>query len=266
MDSGVLTLRQQRERDFYNQYARTHADTTVVLDPIRRRERRPWNSYWHCFELVQAQFRPGHRLLDLGCGWGSNTVVFAAIGYDVDAIDISEANLQAARRVASEHGVADRIRFHLMPAERLTFHRGSFDVVAGIDILHHVDIAGALHQCHRVLAPRGAAFFHEPIWSGGFDRLRNTAIARRALPNTVSLDRHITHDERKLDGADLALVTEVFPQCRLDRFRVLARLTALLPRHARALQKLDWQLKHLPGYESLCGTVVMALENGGAAA
>jgi 2-polyprenyl-3-methyl-5-hydroxy-6-metoxy-1,4-benzoquinol methylase len=221
----------------------------------------PWNSYWHLFALVRDRFRPGSRLLDFGCGWGSNTVVFAKIGYSVDAFDISERNLDVARRLAVQHGVADRIAFHLMQAERLAFPSHSFDVVAGVDILHHVRIDDAVRECRRVLEHDGVAFFHEPVSNALVDGLRNTALARRVVPNTASFDRHITSDERKLDRRDLAVIRRTFPRSRFDRFRVLARLAALAPDREPMLQKLDWRLSAIPGYRSLAGALVMTLEN-----
>src|SRR4051794_13115205 len=110
----ALTPRQQREREFYNCYSQDRCDRRVILDPILGNETRPWNSYWHFFELVRGRFRPGARLLDFGCGWGSNTILFARIGYEVDGFDISEGNLAVAERLAEEHGVAGRVRLHRM--------------------------------------------------------------------------------------------------------------------------------------------------------
>jgi 2-polyprenyl-3-methyl-5-hydroxy-6-metoxy-1,4-benzoquinol methylase len=256
----ALTPRQQREREFYNRYADGYCDRRVILDPILGHELRPWNSYWHFFQLVKDRFRQGARLLDFGCGWGSNTVLFAKLGYEVDAFDISEGNLEVARNLAAEHGVAGRARLHLMPAERLDFPDESFDVVAGIDILHHVQVEPALRECRRVLRPGGAAFFHEPVSNFLFDTVRNTWLVRRLVPNRASLDRHITHDERKLDRADVRAIRRVFPSCRFDRFRVLSRLVVLFPRRETLLQKLDLRLAKLPGYRALSGTVVMTLE------
>lgn len=256
----ALTPRQQREREFYNRYACEYSDKRVILDPILGKEQRPWNSYWHFFQCVKDRFRPGHRLLDFGCGWGSNTILFARIGYEVDAFDISEGNLEVGRRLAQDHGVADRVRFHQMPAERLDFPDDSFDVVAGIDILHHVQVEASLRECRRILRPGGAAYFHEPVANLLFDPIRNTWLIRRLVPNEVSLDRHITHDERKLDRHDLRIVRQVFPRARFDRFRILARLAALMRRRETFLQKVDLRLGWLPGYRHFGGVVVMTLE------
>jgi 2-polyprenyl-3-methyl-5-hydroxy-6-metoxy-1,4-benzoquinol methylase len=257
--TDTLTPRQQRERDFYNRYAQ-QCDTRVNLEPVQSDEQRPWNSYWHFYRLVKDRFRPGHRLLDFGCGWGSKTILFAKVGYDVDGFDIAEGNLEVARTVANEHGVADRVRLHLMAAETLDFPDATFDVIAGIDILHHVQIEPALSQCRRLLKPGGVAFFREPVASFLFDSIRNTWLLRKLFPNKESLDRHITHDERKLDSNDLKRIKSIFPKCRFDRFRVLARLSALWPSKEGFFEKIDYRLLNVPGYQSLAGSVVLTLE------
>lgn len=140
---NLLSQRQERERDYYNQYA-LRQEAEVNLDPILGREKRPWNSYWRLFELVNSHYRPGARLLDFGCGWGSNTVVFAHIGYDVSAFDISEQNVASTRELAQKYGVSDKVTLQVEAAECLDYPNEYFDVIAGIDILHHVDIPQAI--------------------------------------------------------------------------------------------------------------------------
>ena len=51
----------------------------------------------------------GSRVLDLGCGPGTDAAELAAGGYRVTAIDWSPAMVEAARRRAHEAGVADRV-------------------------------------------------------------------------------------------------------------------------------------------------------------
>jgi release factor glutamine methyltransferase len=69
------------------------------------------------------------RVADLGTGSGILAVCAAKLVPDcrVDAVDISPAALEVARHNASQHGVAERIQFHLgdlfAPLERVpTFH------------------------------------------------------------------------------------------------------------------------------------------------
>lgn len=257
--TDTLTPRQQREREFYDRYAQ-QCDTKIYLDPITSPHHRPWNSYWHFYRLVRDRFRPGGRLLDFGCGWGSKTIMFAKAGYRVDGFDISEGNLEVGRRLAQENGVADLVQFHLMPAEQLAFPDDTFDVIAGLDILHHVSVEPSLRECRRVLKPGGMAYFREPLANALFDGLRNTWLLRKLFPNQASLDKHITHDERKLDGNDLRVIRGVFPRCEIDRFRVLARLGVVAPRCEGAMEKFDLWMRWLPGYHAFAGSMVLKLQ------
>ncbi|HTS52447.1 MAG TPA: class I SAM-dependent methyltransferase [Burkholderiales bacterium] len=59
------------------------------------------------FLAAQAhRFRPGHRVLDVACGEGRNSVWLAGLGCDVLGLDISPLALDKARRLASGHAVA----------------------------------------------------------------------------------------------------------------------------------------------------------------
>ena len=52
---------------------------------------------------------PGSRILDLGCGPGTDDVPLAALGYAITAIDWSPAMVGEARRRIREADVADRV-------------------------------------------------------------------------------------------------------------------------------------------------------------
>jgi 2-polyprenyl-3-methyl-5-hydroxy-6-metoxy-1,4-benzoquinol methylase len=256
----MLTARQQREQAYYDQYAsRYKSNVQAVFSPIEGHERRPWNPYWYLFGRVLDAYRPGAKLLDFGCGWGENTVVFAKIGYEVQGFDIAEANLQAARRLADRYGLASRIQLSRQPAESLAFDDNTFDVVAGVDILHHVDIAGAIRECHRVLKPGGLAIFKEPVANLLFDTVRNLRPCKKWVPNSASFERHVTEDERKLNRGDLKTIRQPFTTVEMKRFRILSRLDVFFPRATRFFEKVDHCCGALPGYGSLRGTVVLCL-------
>lgn len=257
--TGTLTPRQQREREYYDQYSQRQKNARVNLAPIAGKEYRPWNPYWHLFALVKERYRPGARMLDFGCGWGENTPIFAHIGYQVEGFDISEGNLQVARQLAEKAGVETRTHFSIERAEHLGYPDGHFDVVAGVDILHHVDISSAISECSRVLRAGGVAFFVEPLLNPLFDSIRNTGLVRRFWPNEVSFERHITCDERKLTAADLELISRIFPRHTIDRFRILSRLAVLFPGSLKDLEKLDYSFRFLPFYRYLAGTIVLTV-------
>lgn len=88
------------------------------------------------------------RLLDVGCGGGSQTAAFAKGGWETVGIDASEAQLQLARERGCEV-VRGR-------AESLPFEDASFDAV--VSLWTHTDVDDwptAVREIRRVLQPAG---------------------------------------------------------------------------------------------------------------
>ena len=97
----------------------------------------------------------GLRVLDLGCGEGHNTRLFADRGAKVVGIDISEAMIAAARE--EEAREARGIAYHLGSGSDLSrFADGSFDAVLGTMALMDLpDYAGCIREVARVLKAGG---------------------------------------------------------------------------------------------------------------
>ena len=55
----------------------------------------------------------GKRVLEIGCGIGTDTINFARHGASVTAVELSQESLVIARRRSEVYGVQDRIRFYL---------------------------------------------------------------------------------------------------------------------------------------------------------
>jgi cyclopropane-fatty-acyl-phospholipid synthase len=126
--------------------------------------------------------RPGMRLLDVGCGWGS-LVMHAAEHYGVQATGITLAAQQrdfVAKRIA-ERGLADRVEVRLQDYRDVP--DAGFDAVSSIEMGEHVGegqypvyagiLYGALKPTGRLLlqqmsrradtAPGGGAFIEAYI-------------------------------------------------------------------------------------------------------
>jgi len=105
-----------------------------------------------------AGLQPGRRALEVGCGTGLFTEIFAATGADLVAVDISADLLERAR----ERGLpAGRVRFLEMPFEECVVE-GPFDAVIGSSILHHLEIPRVLTKIHGLLKGGGLMVFAEP--------------------------------------------------------------------------------------------------------
>lgn len=97
----------------------------------------------------------GQRVLDVGCGEGTNTRLLADLGAQVVGIDISAGMIAAAR----EHEAAERrgIEYHATSGKDLSrFADISFDaVVSTMAMMDMADYAGCVREVARVLKPGG---------------------------------------------------------------------------------------------------------------
>ena len=105
-----------------------------------------------------GRLQPGERVLDLGCGAGTDSLVAALMvgpGGRVTGIDMTPEMLAKARAAAGELAV-ENVEFVEGEAEQLPFGDASFDVVISngvIDLIPDKDAVFA--EIHRVLADGG---------------------------------------------------------------------------------------------------------------
>jgi 2-polyprenyl-3-methyl-5-hydroxy-6-metoxy-1,4-benzoquinol methylase len=105
-----------------------------------------------------AALGPGKRALEIGCGTGLFTEMFAQSGAQIVAVDISPELLEKARARGLQES---QVRFLAMPFEECDVE-GPFDAVIGSSVLHHLDIKPALAKIFTLLKPGGVLFFAEP--------------------------------------------------------------------------------------------------------
>lgn len=81
----------------------------------------------------------GKRVLEIGCGLGTDTITFAQYGAQVTAVDLSAASLALAQGRAELHNVAHKITFQEANAERLTDSvlMLPYDLIYSFGVLHH---------------------------------------------------------------------------------------------------------------------------------
>jgi len=228
------TERQKREEEYYNKYVGLLSVDDISFDPICSNSRRPWNSYWHVYELAKSYYKDGKRnLLDFGCGCGITSVRFAKIGYEVNGFDISENNIEVGNNLAKKYGFEKQINLSLQIAEQLDYPPNHFDIIIGFDILHHVDIKMAIPECLRVLKSNGIAIFREPVEVPILDYVRNTKIVKYIVPNEKNFTPgiHITDDERKLTKCDIDIIKNIFGGIEEDRFTFISRFDRFLRKY-----------------------------------
>ncbi len=81
----------------------------------------------------------GKRVLEVGCGIGTDTINFARNGALVTAVDLSSKSIAIARERAKVLGMSDRIVFHQANAEQLASNLPveQYDLVYSFGVIHH---------------------------------------------------------------------------------------------------------------------------------
>ncbi|MCZ9351025.1 cyclopropane-fatty-acyl-phospholipid synthase family protein [Streptomyces mutabilis] len=130
--------------------------------------------------------RPGMRLLDLGCGWGS-LLLHAARHYGVEGVGVTLARNQArlASQRIEEAGLGDRIQVRLQDFGAV--QDGPFDAVASIEMTHHLSRSGRAEHAAaltRLVVPGGRVLSHELcVLSNGRKLMRSPFILRYPHPD-----------------------------------------------------------------------------------
>lgn len=158
MDDANAQLK-NRVRDFWQ----AHPCGTKFSDAemgtrefFERVEAHRYQKEWHIPEAASFASTHGLRVLEIGCGLGTDGVQFAKAGADYTGIDLTEAAIDLARKNFKQRGLQGT--FKVADAENLDFADNSFDIVYSHGVLHHTpDTAGAVREINRVLKPGGRA-------------------------------------------------------------------------------------------------------------
>lgn len=112
---------------------------------------------------VVAELETGARVADVGCGYGSSTILMAKAFPRSTFVgsDPHDPSVLAARKAAAEAGVAERCTFELATAQ--DFAGDCYDLVTTFDCLHDMgDPVGAAAHIRASLAPEGVWMIVEP--------------------------------------------------------------------------------------------------------
>ncbi len=121
-------------------------------------------SWLPALDGVQAKLEAGATVADVGCGYGTSTVIMAQAfpnsrfyGFDSHA-----PSIEAARRAAESAGVADRVTFAVATAQAIPI--AQYDLIAFFDCLHDMgDPVGAARRARECLAADGTVMIVEPM-------------------------------------------------------------------------------------------------------
>ena len=144
--------------------------------------------------IRQSKARAPLNVLDLACGVGRHSLIFAAQGFNVTGIDFSKPYLREARKAARK--ARQRVRFVHGDIRNLRQHfaAGGFDLVVSMYnsfgyFGQRRDDFRVLKEVHRTLAPGGAFVINTLNGQGVALRLKQPiSIGHEPLPNVVMID------------------------------------------------------------------------------
>src|SRR5215469_2581936 len=119
-----------------------------TLTFYRSLDKHRYKVHWRLQTAVGFERTRGLRVLEIGCGCGSEAELFARAGTDYTALDLTNAAVSITRRRFQWLGLKGR--FIQGDAENLPFASGSFDLVYSHGVLHHTpDTLRTIREIYR---------------------------------------------------------------------------------------------------------------------
>jgi SAM-dependent methyltransferase len=172
---------------------------------------------------VVAQLEAGIAVADVGCGHGHSTVLMAQAfpNSRFAGFDVHDASIAEARGIASEAGLAGRVRFDVA---RATDYGGEkYGLICFFDCLHDLGdpVAAARHAAEQ-LAPGGTVMLVEPFANDRVeDNLSMVSRLYYAASTMVCCAHAISEGGKLVLGAQAgeARLAEVFRKAGFSHFR-----------------------------------------------
>jgi SAM-dependent methyltransferase len=169
----------------------------------------------------------GKRVLEIGCGIGTDTVTFARHGAIVTAVDLSPQSLELARKRVRVYGLQDQVQSYSGSAEELSSFVPveSYDLIYSFGVIHHTPHPERVVQQMRQYAKPGTVIklmvYYRPSWKvfwilmgygkGQFWRLKELVAkhseAQTGCPVTYTYNRE---EGRKLIESSGFHTTDIF--------------------------------------------------------
>jgi 2-polyprenyl-3-methyl-5-hydroxy-6-metoxy-1,4-benzoquinol methylase len=112
----------------------------------------------------------GKRVLEIGCGIGTDTVNFARYGAQVTSLDLSERSLEIAQRRVEVYGLEKQVKFYCGNAEELAslVPVEPYDLIYSFGVIHHTPhpeaVLGQVRQYARPGSTIKIMVYHHRSW------------------------------------------------------------------------------------------------------
>jgi SAM-dependent methyltransferase len=166
----------------------------------------------HLLRLVDFNGYAGRRVLEVGCGAGTDLARFAKGGALVSGVDLSPSAIALARSNFEQQGLQGDLRE--ADGEHLPFADDSFVLVYAHGVVQYTaDPRALVRECRRVLKPGGQAIFqvyNRISWLNALSKLMKVPLEHEDAP--VLLKFSAREFVALLDGfREVRIVEERFP-------------------------------------------------------
>src|SRR5258708_40176428 len=162
-----------RVRDYWNErpcnirHSTAPLGTKEYFDEV---EARKYFVEYHIPGFVQFERWRGKKVLEIGCGIGTDTINFARAGAQVTTVDLSEKSMELAGKRAAVFGLEERIRFCAGNAEQLSafLPPEPYDLIYSFGVIHHTPhpdpVLEQLRQYTRPGTTENIMVYHRRSW------------------------------------------------------------------------------------------------------
>jgi ubiquinone/menaquinone biosynthesis C-methylase UbiE len=166
----------------------------------------------HLLRLVPFDGYRGQRVLEVGCGAGTDLVRFAKGGARVTGVDLSSSAIALARQNCAQQGLEADLRE--ADGEHLPFDADTFDLVYAHGVVQYTsDDQRLVDECRRVLKPGQLAIFqvyNRISWLNALSKVMKVPLEHEDAP---VLGKYSASEFQSLLGGfrEVRLVEERFP-------------------------------------------------------
>ena len=205
----------ERVRDYWNEHIH---DLEIARHPVGTKgffadlEEYRFQKLDYLPKVVDFSGYAGRKVLEVGCGVGTDLLRFARGGADVTGVDLAEVSIDLAKENFAVNDQAGR--FMVMNGEALEFGDDTYDVVYAHGVLQYTGGSQQmLDELRRVLKPGGEAIFmvyNRISWLSLLSKVSGSALEHQDAPvfKTFSIREFKAMLSR---FADVEIIPERFP-------------------------------------------------------